>query len=105
MGIDLPKFLQASHIKSWKDSNSITEHNNPVNGLCLNNLHHKAFDSGYITTDEDYKLVISKLLEHFTKDLYKEFFKRYEGTLIKLPSRFLPDKILIHYHNMHVFNE
>ncbi|MDE5553359.1 MAG: HNH endonuclease, partial [Malacoplasma sp.] len=47
-GIDLPNLLQASHIKSWKDSEPATERNNPSNGLCLNYLHHKAFDSGYI---------------------------------------------------------
>ena len=105
-GIDLPKLLQASHIKAWKDSEPATERNNPSNGLCLNYLHHKAFDSGYITIDEDYKIVISKQLQdHFTKDIFKELFQRYEGTMIKLPHRFLPDKTLIRYHNLHVFDK
>lgn len=105
-GIDLPKLLQASHIKSWKDSEPTTERSNPSNGLCLNYLHHKAFDSGYITVDENYKIVVSKQLrDHLTKDIYKDLFERYEGALIKLPCRFLPDKALIRYHNLHVFEK
>lgn len=105
-GIDLPKLLQASHIKAWKDSDPTTERNNPSNGLCLNYLHHKAFDSGYITIDEDYKIVISKQIkEHLTKDIFKELFQKFEGALIKLPHRFLPDKTLIRYHNTHVFDK
>lgn len=104
--IDLPKLLQASHIKSWKDSEPATERNNPSNGLCMNYLHHKAFDSGYITIDEDYKIVISKQIrEHLTKVIYYELFKKYEGAMIKLPNRFLPDKAFIRYHNLHVFEK
>lgn len=105
-GINLPKLLQASHIKSWKDSNPATERNNPTNGLCLNYLHHKAFDSGYITIDENYKIVISKQLQdNLTKDNYRILFEKYEGKSINLPHRFLPNKSFIEYHNSHVFNE
>lgn len=104
--INLPSLLQASHIKSWKDSEPATERNNPSNGLCLNYLHHKAFDSGYITIDENYKVIISKQLQdNLTKDIFKEMFRRYEGNTIKLPHRFLPDKSFIEYHNCHVFIE
>lgn len=105
-GIDMPKLLQASHIKPWKDSDPTIERNNPANGLCLNNLHHKAFDSGFITIDEDYRIVVSKMLrEHLRKDIYSELFVRYEGAAIRLPHRFLPDKAFIKYHNLNVFNK
>ncbi len=105
-GIDMPKLLQASHIKSWKDSDPVTERNNPSNGLCLNYLHHQAFDSGFITIDNNYKIIISKQVkEHYTKIVFKELFEKYDGVTIKLPQRFLPDKSFIEYHNLHVFSD
>ena len=60
-GINIPGLLEASHIKPWADSDSETEQTNPTNGLCLNVLHHKAFDEGFFTIDTDYKIVISQI--------------------------------------------
>ncbi len=99
-GINIPKLLQASHIKSWKESNPLTERTNPINGLCLNALHHKAFDYGIITIDTDYKILISKKAKDFyLSDVFNNYFVKYEGKTIRIPNRFLPSKELIHYHN------
>ena len=45
-GISIPDFLVASHIIPWsKDEKNRL---NPENGLCLNSIHDKAFDKGFI---------------------------------------------------------
>lgn len=99
-GLDIPKLLQASHIKSWADSNPVTERNNPTNGLCLNYLHHKAFDEGYITIDTDYRILVSsEIKDRCTSQTYQDFFAKYEGKKIILPQRFLPSTEMIIQHN------
>lgn len=99
-GINIPELLQASHIKCWKDSDPITERTNPINGLCLNALHHKAFDKGIITIDTDYKILVSKRAkEIYSSEIFNKFFVIYEGKKINMPNRFLPSKDLISYHN------
>ena len=99
-GIDMPKLLQASHIKSWTASDPLTERNNPTNGLCLNYLHHKAFDEGYLTIDTDYRILISKQIkDRCTAQVYRDFFVKYDGQKITLPHRFLPSVEMIRQHN------
>ena len=99
-GINIPQLLQASHIKSWKDSDPITERTNPINGLCLNSLHHKAFDNGIITIDTDYRVLVSKKAkEKYSSCVFNDYFEKYEGKKIILPIRFTPSKELICYHN------
>lgn len=100
-GINIPKLLQASHIKPWGESDPITERTNPINGLCLNALHHKAFDNGIITIDTDYKILVSKKAkENYTTQVFNDYFVKYEGKIITLPARFMPSKELIEYHNL-----
>lgn len=99
-GIDIPKLLQASHIKSWSASDPATERNNPTNGLCLNYLHHRAFDEGYITIDTDYRIIVSKeIKDRCTTQVYQDFFVKYDGQKITLPQRFLPSIEMIRQHN------
>ena len=98
-GIDIPKLLQASHIKSWSASDPATERNNPTNGLCLNYLHHRALDEGYITIDTDYRIIVSKeIKDRCTTQVYKDFFVKYDGQKITLPQRFLPSIEMIRQH-------
>ncbi len=104
-GIDIPKLLQASHIKSWSASDPATERNNPTNGLCLNYLHHRAFDEGIFTIDTDYNILISKAAkEKYSSDVFYDFFEKYEGKRIALPGKFLPSKEMIEYHNSKLVN-
>lgn len=77
-----------------------TERTNPCNGLSLNTLHHKAFDDAIFTIDTDYRIVLSKVAkEHYTSQVFYDFFKKYEGKKITLPERFFPSKEMIEYHN------
>lgn len=104
-GLDVPSLLVAAHIKPWRDSDPKTERTNPCNGLSLNTLHHEAFDKGIFTIDTDYRIIISKTAkEHYTSDVFQEFFNKYEGCSIALPERFLPSKEMIIYHNSKLIN-
>ncbi len=100
-GISIPELLVASHVIPWsKDPKNRV---NPSNGLCLNSLHDKAFDTGLMTITPDYKVKLSdKLLENSKVDL-AGFFSQYHNKSIQLPKRFLPDKSFLEWHNEHVF--
>lgn len=102
-GICTPKLLIASHIKPWKNSTA-TEKTDPRNGVCLNALHDKAFDQGYITIRKDYTIVISKQL----KDIYdgatiEKYFGIYDNKQIIMPEKFIPNQLYLEYHNDVIF--
>lgn len=59
-GLPISDFLVASHIIPWSiDKDNRT---NPHNGLCLNSIHDKAFDRGFITITPDYRIKVSNYL-------------------------------------------
>jgi putative restriction endonuclease len=82
-GIDNIELLVAGHILPWArdEKNRL----NPMNGLCLNALHDRAFDKGLITIDESYNIIVSKKVKH-------ELILQYDKKPIILPDRFLPDQ-------------
>jgi len=97
-GIQQPEFLIAGHIRPW----SIDEKNrlNPQNGIAINALHDKAFETGLMTITTDFKIKISP--ELFKKKKSKsidEYFLKLDDQDIILPSRFLPDIEFLKYHN------
>ncbi len=96
-GISIPDFLVAGHIKPWaKDK---TNKLNPHNGICLNNLHDRAFEKGFITITPDYKVKVSKVLNEFeNENSVKDLLLKYDNQSIILPDRFLPSKEFLEYH-------
>lgn len=96
-GIQQVEFLIAGHIKPW----SIDEKNrlNPQNGIAINALHDKAFENGFITITTDYKVKVSRLLLETRNQQTSEFFGKFNGQPIILPSRFFPDVEFLKYHN------
>jgi putative restriction endonuclease len=98
-GIDKSELLVASHIVPWSkdESNRL----NPMNGLCLNALHDRAFDAGLITISaNDYTVLIShKLKSKNPVEAILQNFIRYDGIPINLPDKFLPDKEFLKLHN------
>ncbi|HWQ27285.1 MAG TPA: HNH endonuclease [Chlorobaculum sp.] len=101
-GLQNSELLVAGHIKPW----SIDEKNrlNPRNGLAMNALHDKAFESGLLTITPDYKVKISTLLKQQKKGLaVRDYFLQYDGKEILLPSRFLPDVEFLWHHNRERF--
>lgn len=103
-GLPFSDMLIASHIKPWKDSTD-SEKTNPRNGLCLNALHDKAFDKGYITVKPNGQILISKDLKKNNSDIIKDYFLCYDGKMIHLPEKFLPDKVFLEYHNDVIFEK
>jgi len=99
-GLLIEKLLVASHIVPW----SVDSKNrlNPQNGLCLNALHDKAFDSGLITIDESYRVVLSKEVLALGFKAAKHI-RETEGVMISLPNRFMPRQDFLDYHRCNVF--
>lgn len=98
-----PELLIASHIKSWATSNE-NEKTNPRNGLCLNALHDKAFDRGFLTITPNFKIHISKNIS----DIYdgasvEKIFMCYDNQKILIPEKFLPKEEFLTYHNDFVY--
>ena len=98
-GISNKELLIASHIKPYSKS-SPDEKTNPCNGLCLNALHDKAFDRGFITVKKDYTVIVSSKLEDVCSgEAIKRYFSCIDKTKIRLPDKFLPSKEFLEYHN------
>jgi predicted restriction endonuclease len=102
-GINVPRMLVASHIKPW--SAFPNDRLNPRNGLCLSSLHDAAFDSGLITLDEQFRVVLSKRLRsHFPQPTLEQNFVPFEGQSIRLPEKLAePDPAFLQYHREKVF--
>jgi putative restriction endonuclease len=103
-GLSIPDLLVASHIIPWKkdDKNRL----NPHNGLCLNSIHDKAFDRGFITITPDYKILISKYFNDFiNEDAVRDFFIKFNNKSIILPDKFLPSKDFLDYHHQTIFKK
>lgn len=103
-GLSIPDFLVSSHIVPWAvdDKNRL----NPRNGICLNSLHDKAFDKGYITITPDYKIKVSRFFEdHVSEKAVSDLFVKYENHLISLPDKFLPSKEFLDFHYNKIFKK
>lgn len=101
-GLAIPKLLVASHIVPWADD--AKNRLNPENGLCLNSIHDRAFDTGLMTVTTDYKIKLSKSILDFQKEeTVKMFFKDFEGMKITMPERYFPNKKFLEYHNTEIF--
>jgi putative restriction endonuclease len=99
----VPRLLVASHIKPWHDFPS--ERLNPRNGVCLSSLHDAAFDSGLITFDEKFRIVLSKRMRsYFPQPALEQSFVPFEGKPIRLPDKLAePDLEFLSFHREKVF--
>ena len=103
-GLSIPDFLVASHIVPWKedDKNRL----NPHNGLCLNSIHDRAFDGGFITITSDFKVKTSNYFKDYsTENAVLDLFSKYENQPIVLPDRFLPSQDFLARHYENVFRK
>ena len=100
-GITVPRLLIASHIKPWAVSTPM-EKTAASNGLLLNALHDRAFDQGFITLDDDYRIVVSHGAVRHTESNDKWLYAL-EGQRIHLPHANPPSHEFLEYHHKHVF--
>jgi putative restriction endonuclease len=102
-GINVPRLLVASHIKPWCDFPE--ERLNPQNGLCLSSIHDAAFDSGLITIDGEWRVVLSKeLRSYFPEPALENSFVPFEGKTIRWPENIAePSQHLMEFHRTEIF--
>jgi putative restriction endonuclease len=101
-GLSIPDFLVASHIVPWKKDE--VNRLNPHNGLCLNSIHDKAFDRGFITITPDFKIKISDYFKDYSKEnAVLDFFIKHENQSIILPDKFLPSRDFLDWHFTNIF--
>jgi putative restriction endonuclease len=96
-----PELLIACHISQWaKDK---INRLNPQNGILLNSLHDRAFDKGYITIDNEMRVLICsdwlKSADPFIASCFNIFHKK----KITMPERFLPDNEFLERHQEEKF--
>ncbi len=103
-GLGVPSLLTASHIVPWSEDE--VNRMNPRNGLCLNALHDRAFDKGWITVTPDFVVRASPKLQKMSNDkAVSELLLKYDGWQILKPKRFFPDTKFLEYHNDVVFKK
>lgn len=103
-GISHSELLVAGHIKKWSEDKE--NRLNPRNGIAINAFHDKAFESGLITITPEYKIKVSpKILESKRTQAIEDYLVKYDNEPIQLPTRFLPDKRFLVYHNTTRFNQ
>lgn len=88
--------LIASHIKPWKDADN-QERLDVYNGLLLLPNYDKLFDLGYISFNRNGRIMCSRLLDNFDKDVIG---LTNDMNLVKLDNRHLP---YLKYHNENCF--
>lgn len=100
--IEIPQLLVASHIIPW--SYNKEQRMNPRNGLCLNSIHDKAFDKGFLTVTQDYEIKLSDALyDQKENESIKDFFLKFDRSKISLPDKFLPSKEFLEFHHNNIF--
>ena len=97
-GIEAPELLVASHIVPWSQKQEVRTI--PQNGICLNALHDRAFDEGYLTFTDGLEAIYSRDLPPVTREALESFGSR----KLRLPSRFIPDPALLAFHRENIFH-
>lgn len=101
-GLSIKDFLIASHIVPW--SRNEKNRLNPRNGLCLNSIHDKAFDRGFLTITPEYKVLLSPYFDEYKAEKsVVDLFYHYNKNKILLPDKFLPSKEFLDYHYNEIF--
>lgn len=76
------RFLVGSHIARWVDNPE--KRGNVSNGLCLCAFHDKAFEAGYFSLDNNYKIIVSKKLAVRESEVFQTLLLPFAGKQIAL---------------------
>ena len=97
-GLTVKPLLVASHIVPW--SEDVSNRLNPRNGLCLNALHDRAFDRGFMWVEDNFTIRFSKSLFEASGESEEslKWLTSFEGQPLLLPNRFSPDPALLRRH-------
>ena len=101
-GLANPHLLEASHIVPWQEDRAIRL--NPRNGLLLSTLHHRAFDAGLMSVEEDFTVLVCESVRDRAEDPFlATALSAYHGLSIKLPEKFRPCQDFLAHHRHCVF--
>ena len=95
-GLNVPALLVAGHIVPW----SVSERDrlNPENGICFSPLYDRAYESGLICVDMDYRILLaSRLRDDIPNTIYQSFFGQFDRQLIHVPKTYLPNRQFLEY--------
>jgi hypothetical protein len=67
-GVQLPDILRASHIKPWRESDH-AERLDPFNGILLSATYDALFDRGYISFEDNGRIMLSDSAKRLSADL------------------------------------
>jgi len=97
-GLTIRPLLVASHIVGWAQDK--TNRLNPRNGLCLNALHDRAFDTKLMWIDSGYRVRFSRVLAKATGASREttDWLTQFEGKRLLLPNDFAPDALFLKKH-------
>lgn len=98
-GLAVRSLLTASHIVPWAED--AANRLNPMNGLCLNALHDRAFDRHLMWIDQDLKIRFSSMLLKPVMEPAKEasaWLASYEGRSLLVPKKFCPGRVFLEKH-------
>ncbi len=101
-GLACRPLLVASHIVPWSSDAALRL--DPRNGLALCALHDKAFDRGYLSVDDDFRILVSSRLDnclppHVTAVMFREI----RGKPLRLPEKFQPYSTSIARHRSTIY--
>lgn len=100
-GLAIPALLNASHIIPWAASEQ--HRADPTNGLCLNALHDRAFDRGFISFDDQLRLIKSPAIDKIDGHTSQRWFADLVNQSLELPDRFKPSLEAIRHHRENIF--
>lgn len=86
------RLLIASHIVPWASDKS--KRLDPTNGICLNPLLDRAFDTGLIAFGDDMRVLVAREAE----DRLRSYLRERCTSTLRQPSRFRPDPQLFQSH-------
>ena len=96
-GVEEPSLLVASHIVPWA---AAKEHRlDPANGLCLFGMIDQLFDGGFISFDDELRVLVSKTSDPYLKGVLAEI----EGKKATKPIHAEIKTEFLHYHRESVF--
>jgi putative restriction endonuclease len=93
--------VDGAHIKPFAQFYDSRIHN----GIALCKNHHWAFDRGWFTADEQYKIIISQGLEEISP--YTKPMKDFHGERLLLPNKeqYFPELEALQWHRQNIFQE
>lgn len=87
------EFLIASHIARWADN--VEKRGDTSNGLCLCPIHDRAFELGYFSLDDDFKICVNRTNAH--SQIFKDYILHHIGMSIS-KGRVEPDRKALEEH-------